>query len=692
MYFCLQLNIQLNNAFVCVCVCLCVATQWRELAKQLDGVVKIGAVNCMDDWALCNQEQIHGFPSLVMYPSRVRYEHAKTLDQLLAFALSHTTGAYIRLNTVASLQQQQQQNGQKDIPLLVSFCLTTTSNNGGEEEEDEEDTLNYELNCLDDSTLTKLAIMLEGVASVASVSCAADNAAAELCSSLLRPRRSSPLVYYARWSDVGTATLPIQLPASTGSSDYKQMARHVMSLLADGARSLADNAELDAVLAKLRRRDHQPLLVHFDNVNANEQPGNGNNMDQELELKRLPPLLAKAGYSFARVDCLTLVDTDNDCSRRYQLTTAPAFVLFKQTPPPPKSVENSHNDADTTDDTWYEVFYAARSTASGGLVSASELAKFVKDNARTLVRTLTDRHLLASSSSSSLSSLFMAREAAAYARLAYYVDFFAPWCPPCMALLPEYRAAARLDTAAPHALFATVDCAQNAAVCQHFGVHSYPTTMLFNVSGGSSAAPQAHTYVGAHTAADIADFVLDVLKPSVVTLDYASFYELVGDKASGDVWLVDFYASWCGPCQQLAPEWRKLAKRLASDTVHVGHVDCVLEQALCQEQQVHSYPNIRVYPMGGDGGGAGRYEMFQGWMRDANSIGQWAANFLPSKAHKLDMSNFERLVFKNKSSDGTCPFLRHQLYIYIIYLYIYVCLLILCVFLLLLVMKRAVVD
>jgi DnaJ family protein C protein 10 len=34
----------------------------------------------------------------------------------------------------------------------------------------------------------------------------------------------------------------------------------------------------------------------------------------------------------------------------------------------------------------------------------------------------------------------------------------------------------------------------------------------------------------------------------------------VGKKEKGKIWLVDFFASWCGPCQQLAPEWRKLAK------------------------------------------------------------------------------------------------------------------------------------
>ena len=50
-------------------------------------MVRIGAVNCMDDWQLCNQQQIQAFPSLIMYPSRQRFQQEKTVENLLYFAL-----------------------------------------------------------------------------------------------------------------------------------------------------------------------------------------------------------------------------------------------------------------------------------------------------------------------------------------------------------------------------------------------------------------------------------------------------------------------------------------------------------------------------------------------------------------------------------------------------------------------------
>ena len=82
-------------------------------------------------------------------------------------------------------------------------------------------------------------------------------------------------------------------------------------------------------------------------------------------------------------------------------------------------------------------------------------------------------------------------------------------------------------------------------------------------------------------------FIDELKNPSTVTLDPEIFYEKVQNRPVGEVWIVDFYAEWCGPCQQLMPEIRKLAKDLKG-VVKVGKVDCGMEinDKFCKRQQI----------------------------------------------------------------------------------------------------------
>ena len=55
-------------------------------------------------------------------------------------------------------------------------------------------------------------------------------------------------------------------------------------------------------------------------------------------------------------------------------------------------------------------------------------------------------------------------------------------------------------------------------------------------------------------------FLQDILKPPVLILTPELFEEMVNHKKEGETWVVDFFAPWCGPCMELAPTYRQLAK------------------------------------------------------------------------------------------------------------------------------------
>lgn len=61
--------------------------------------------------------------------------------------------------------------------------------------------------------------------------------------------------------------------------------------------------------------------------------------------------------------------------------------------------------------------------------------------------------------------------------------------------------------------------------------------------------------------------------------------------------VLDFWASWCGPCRMLAPELSKLAEKYGEQLV-VGKVNVDEENELASLHGIESIPTLALYENG----------------------------------------------------------------------------------------------
>ncbi|KAI8438085.1 hypothetical protein MSG28_010727 [Choristoneura fumiferana] len=186
----------------------------------------------------------------------------------------------------------------------------------------------------------------------------------------------------------------------------------------------------------------------------------------------------------------------------------------------------------------------------------------------------------------------------------WIVEFYAPWCGHCKNLVPEYQKAAKALKGIIKV--GAVDADNHQALAKKYGVSGYPTLKIFTGSkhtpyqgqrtaeafvdaGIKAAKEKAYESLGKKSSGGSGD------KSDVITLTDSNFKELVLD--SEDLWLVEFYAPWCGHCKNLEPQWAKAASELKGK-VKLGALDATVHQVMASRYQVQGYPTIKLFPSG----------------------------------------------------------------------------------------------
>uniref|UniRef100_A0A2K6SLF8 DnaJ homolog subfamily C member 10 n=1 Tax=Saimiri boliviensis boliviensis TaxID=39432 RepID=A0A2K6SLF8_SAIBB len=560
--------------------CHDLAPTWRDFAKEVDGLLRIGAVNCGDDRMLCRMKGVNSYPSLFIFRSGmapVKYHGDRSKESLVSFAMQHVRSTVTELwtgNFVNSIQ--------------TAFA--------------------------------------DGLVNVGWMDCATQD---NLCKSL----------------DITTSTTAYFPPGATLNNKEKNSILFLNSLDAkeiylEVIRNLPDFELLSANTLEDRLAHHRWLLFFQFGKNENSN---------DPELKKLKTLLKNDHIQVGRFDCSSAPDI---CSKLYVFQ--PSLAVFKGQGTKEYEIHhgkkilydilafakesvNSHvttlgpqnfpaNDKEpwlvdffapwcppcrallpelrrasnllygqlkfgTLDCTVHEglcnmyniqaypttvVFNQSNIHEYEGHHSAEQILEFIEDLMNPSVVSLTP---------TAFNELVTKRKH----NEVWMVDFYSPWCHPCQVLMPEWKRMARTLTGLINV--GSIDCQQYHSFCAQENVQRYPEIRFYPLK--SNKAYKYHSYNGWNRDAySLRVWGLGFLPQVSTDLTPQTFSEKV--LQGKNHWVIDFYAPWCGPCQNFAPEFELLA-RMVKGKVKAGKVDCQAYAQTCQKAGIRAYPTVKFY-------------------------------------------------------------------------------------------------
>ncbi|MGI8906328.1 MAG: thioredoxin family protein [Candidatus Sumerlaeaceae bacterium] len=98
--------------------------------------------------------------------------------------------------------------------------------------------------------------------------------------------------------------------------------------------------------------------------------------------------------------------------------------------------------------------------------------------------------------------------------------------------------------------------------------------------------------------------------------DQSMFDSEVVNATAGETWVVDFFATWCGPCKKFAPEFEATADKFGGK-VSFARVDVDSAPAVAQRYRIESIPSVIMFQGGrvvAQTGGMSRDD-FENWVK-----------------------------------------------------------------------------